>query len=139
MLVIITSLDHATITLENSTSATIPTKDGIISVLPGHVPLLSALGNGILSVTSESGTKKFAISGGALETDGQTLRILTDMAEDIAEDIETIRARKLEAEKLMQEAKESGDPISMERLIEIETEYQKDTAREQLAMGNHRN
>ena len=139
MLVIITSLDHATITLENSTSATIPTKDGIISVLPGHVPLLSALGNGILSVTSESGTKKFAISGGALETDGQTLRILTDMAEDIAEDIETIHARKLEAEKLMQEAKESGDSISMERLDEIETEYQKDTAREQLAMGNHRN
>jgi len=139
MLVIITSLDHATITLENSTSTTIPTKDGIISVLPGHVPLLSALGNGILSVTSQSGTKKFAVSGGALETDGKTLRILTDMAEDAAEDIETIRARKLEAEKLMQEAKESGDPISMERLIEIELEYQKDTAREQLAMGNHRN
>ena len=73
-----------------------------------------------------------------METDGNIIRILTDMAENEASDLETIRLHKQEAFKAMEEARASGDLISMERIIEIEQEYQKDTAREQLAMGNHR-
>lgn len=59
--------------------------------------------------------------------------MLADMIEDGGHDLSVIAACKLEAEKLMAEYRSKGDPISMESLLELEQQYLKDVAREQLA------
>ena len=43
---------------EAVTEAQIPAKDGYIGVLPGHAPLLSLLGSGVLSYTPQAGPRK---------------------------------------------------------------------------------
>lgn len=48
-------------------------------------------------------------------------------------DIDAIRAKKEEAHKLLEEYKTKGDSIEMETYIELEQQFLKESAREQLA------
>ena len=64
MQIIITSLDQHILQFDDIESVSIPTKSGIIGILPGHVPLLSALNSGVLSIVLKNGEKQvFAVSG----------------------------------------------------------------------------
>jgi F-type H+-transporting ATPase subunit epsilon len=66
------------------TEAELPGKDGYMGVLPGHAPLLSALGKGTLTY-SEGGTKHvFNIDGGFMEVFDNHVRVLADRAEAAA-------------------------------------------------------
>jgi F-type H+-transporting ATPase subunit epsilon len=62
--------------------ATIPSIDGLIGILPGHRPLVTALGEGTLTyrigVTSES----FEIRGGTAEILPESVLVFTELAED---------------------------------------------------------
>jgi F-type H+-transporting ATPase subunit epsilon len=63
------------------TEAELPGKDGYMGVLPGHAPLLSALGKGTLTYL-ESGTKHVVnIDGGFVEVFDNHVRVLADKAE----------------------------------------------------------
>ena len=63
------------------TEAELPGKDGYMGVLPGHAPLLSALGKGTLTY-SESGSKHVLnIDGGFVEVFDNRVRVLADHAE----------------------------------------------------------
>src|SRR5690348_1384909 len=87
----------------------VPTMDGQIGVLPGHMPLISVAKNGVISVRRNErdldiAMEHFAVSGGVVEVVDNTLRILVDEA-DHAEDINQAeaqaaheRALKLKAE-----------------------------------------
>jgi F-type H+-transporting ATPase subunit epsilon len=89
--------------------AVIPTKDGEITVLPNHIPLISALVSaGELKL--KKGIEEFFImvSGGFLEVQkGNKIIILADMAERV-EDIDEIRAEEArqKAKKLLEEKRE---------------------------------
>ena len=118
-----------------TTSVTVPTKTGIITVLPKHEPLVSALKPGVLSVTVDGKIQSFAIGGGVLETDGEKVTVLADMIEaGAAIDSVVAAKRKEEAERLLKEARESGT-TDMESLIALEEEYMKEEARVKLASG----
>ncbi len=95
----------------------LPTLDGVIGVLPGHMPLISAATHGIVSVRHNATDKDdmmdvFAISGGVIEVADNSLRVLVDEA-DNAEEISEAEAQKAyeSAKKMMAEAK---DQVSLE-------------------------
>ncbi|MDQ1344075.1 MAG: F-type H+-transporting ATPase subunit epsilon [Patescibacteria group bacterium] len=123
--------------LESSevSSVTLPTKTGVITVLPEHEPIVSALTPGVLSVTVGNKNVLFAIGGGVLETDGKTVTVLADMVEEGGTvGMEDAEKRKTEAARLLKEARETGT-TDMESLIALEEEYMKEEARVKLASG----
>lgn len=96
---------------------TLPTMDGYIGVLPGHMPLISAAANGVVHVRKTATERDdmrevFAISGGVVEVENNTLRILVDEA-DNADEISEAEAQKAfdAAQKMKAEAK---DQVSLE-------------------------
>jgi F-type H+-transporting ATPase subunit epsilon len=71
----------------------VPGLKGEIGMLPGHVPLVSALKPGVL-VILQGGKKKFyAVSSGFTEIDADQVTILTDTCEP-AEGIDGERAKR---------------------------------------------
>jgi F-type H+-transporting ATPase subunit epsilon len=80
------------------TEAQIPAKAGYIGVLPGHAPLLSLLGSGVLSYTPQSGPRRaMAIHRGFVEVLPDHVRVLANLAE-FAEEIDLEKARAAAAE-----------------------------------------
>ena len=66
---------------------------GQIGILPGHAPLVAALGSGPLRITDESGAvRRFAVRGGFLKVGDGKVTILVDQA--VAEaDVNASQAR----------------------------------------------
>lgn len=95
----------------------LPTLDGEIGVLQDHMPLISVATTGAVAVRRQprdpdSARDFFAINGGAIEIENNTLRVLVDEA-DHADDINEAEVQKAleRAEKLKTEAK---DQVSLE-------------------------
>ena len=96
----------------------LPTLDGNIGVLPGHMPLISVATDGIISVRKnekdpDDFMEHFATHGGVIEIADDTLRILVDEA-DHADEINEQEAQKAyeRAQKMKTEAK---DQLSLEQ------------------------
>ncbi len=68
-----------------------PGIDGQIGIMPGHIPLLSALAVGALYYRKDGKTTWAFVSGGFLEIAGNMVSVLAESAE-LAEDIDTARA-----------------------------------------------
>ncbi|MBV9294621.1 MAG: ATP synthase F1 subunit epsilon [Acidobacteriaceae bacterium] len=77
---------------EQVSEAELPGKNGYMGILPGHAPLLSALGAGVLTYGSGAGAHVLAIDGGFVEVFENHVRVLADHAE-FAQDIQVDRAR----------------------------------------------
>jgi len=65
-------------------SVVIPTVEGEIGILPGHIPLLTQVADGELRVTKGATTTYLVIGGGFAEIDGDKVSVLAERA--IAED-----------------------------------------------------
>ena len=97
-------------------SVVIPTVEGEIGVLPGHIPLLTQIENGELRVTKGAITQWLAIGGGFAQIDGDTVRVLAEHAiteEKIDEN--AVEAAMKRAEQQLKEAKDM-DPAQYEHL-----------------------
>ena len=81
-------------------AVSIPTGEGEITVLPGHLPVISAIKPGELRIKIAGKTDFFSITRGVAEIDGKLITVLTDAAERASE-IDEDRA-----EKARQKAKE---------------------------------
>jgi F-type H+-transporting ATPase subunit epsilon len=97
-------------------SVVIPTVEGEIGVLPGHIPLLTQVGYGELRVTKGGATQLLAVGGGFAQIISDKISILAESAineEKIDEHaVETAMKRAEEALK----GKDSLDPAEIERL-----------------------
>ena len=97
----------------------IPTVEGEIGILPGHIPLLTQVGAGELRVLKNGKTELLAVGNGFAEIDGDKVSILAESA--IAEEKIDVDA----AEKAMQRAqealrgKDSLDAAEVERFESI--------------------
>lgn len=95
----------------------LPTLDGEIGVMPGHMPLISVATTGVISVRRNSNDKDdmmdhFAISGGVIEVADNKLSVLVDEA-DNGDEIDEAEAQK--AYELAQKMKaEAKDQVSLE-------------------------
>ena len=65
-------------------SVVIPTVEGEIGILPGHIPLLTQVADGELRVIKGATTTYLVIGGGFAEIDGDKVSVLAERA--IAED-----------------------------------------------------
>jgi F-type H+-transporting ATPase subunit epsilon len=97
----------------------IPTIEGEIGILPGHIPLLTQVGAGELRVLKNGKTELLAVGNGFAEIDGDKVSILAESA--ITEE----KIDEAAAENAMQRAedalrgKDSLDAAEVERLESI--------------------
>lgn len=96
----------------------LPTIDGTIGVLSGHMPLISVATNGSIAVRHKAGEPDdmrdyFAVSGGVIEVSENKLTVLVDEA-DHADEVDEAEAKKAYelANKLKSEAK---DQVSLDK------------------------
>lgn len=96
----------------------LPTMDGQIGVMPGHMPLVSVASRGVIGVRRKATDRDdmmeyFAISGGAVEVSDNKLSVLVDEA-DASEEINEHEAQNAYelAKKMKAEAK---DQVSLEK------------------------
>ncbi len=97
-------------------SVVIPTVEGEIGVLPGHIPLLTQVEHGELRVAKGAETQFLAVSGGFAQIEGDTVRVLAENAiteEKIDEN--AVEAAMKRAEQELATAK-TMDPQELEHL-----------------------
>ena len=97
-------------------SVVIPTVEGEIGILPGHIPLLTQVEDGELRVSKGTTTQWLAVGGGFAQIDGDKVRVLAEHAiteEKIDEN--AVEAAMKRAEQELQEAKDM-DPQQYEHL-----------------------
>ena len=94
----------------------IPTVEGEVGILPGHIPLLTQVEDGELRVTKGGVTQFLAVSGGFAEVESDTVRVLAEHA--ISEekiDEKAVEAALKRAQDQLADAKHL-DPQQYERL-----------------------
>lgn len=97
-------------------SVVIPTVEGEIGVLPGHIPLLTQVEDGELRVTKGATTELLVVSGGFAQIDGDRVRVLAENAINEAKiDENAVEAALKRAEEQLREAKDM-DPAQYEHL-----------------------
>ena len=94
----------------------IPTIEGEIGILPGHIPLLTQIEDGELRVTKSGQTMWLAISGGFAQVEGDKVRVLAEHAIDEEKiDEKAVEAALKRAEEQLNEAAKL-DPSEFEHL-----------------------
>ncbi|HMB66083.1 MAG TPA: ATP synthase F1 subunit epsilon, partial [Patescibacteria group bacterium] len=106
---------------------TVPTKEGEITVLPKHLPLVSILIPGVLEFVNENNEREVvSVSGGFVEVLRNKVVILADTAERAEElDSEQVEEARKKAEQMVRETKRED----AERFAEISTSLAKELAR----------
>ena len=97
-------------------SVVIPTVEGEIGVLPGHIPLVTQVEHGELRVTKGATSSLLAVSGGFAQIDGDKVRVLAEHAISEEKIDETaVEAALKRAEEELKAAKDM-DPQQYEHL-----------------------
>src|SRR3954464_2878001 len=94
----------------------IPTVEGEVGILPGHIPLLTQIEQGELRVTKGNDTQLLAVAGGFVEVEGDRVHVLAEHA--ITEekiDEKAVEEALKRAEKELEDAKHL-DPQQYEHL-----------------------
>ena len=100
----------------------LPTADGVITVYPGHEPLVALAKSGVIKVReSKDGplndVEYFAVSGGVVEVDAKHVKVLVDEADHGEEIVEAETQAALErALKMRDEAK---DQVELEKAHQL--------------------
>ena len=96
-------------------SVVIPTVDGEVGILPGHIPLLTLVAHGELRVTKGGRPLNLAVSGGFAQVSGDRVSVLADFAiEDEKIDEHAAEAAMKRAEEDLKGA--NLEPAEVERL-----------------------
>ena len=94
----------------------IPTVDGEIGILPGHIPLLTQIEAGELRVTKNGSTEFLVIGAGFAEVQGDSVSVLAESAINEEKiDVNAVEEARRRAEAALKE-KYDMDPGEIERL-----------------------
>jgi len=97
-------------------SVVIPTIEGEIGILPGHIPLLTQVESGELRVAKGSQAQSLVVSAGFAQIEGDRVRVLVENAIDEEKiDTNAVEAAMKRAEQELREAKHI-DPQQLEHL-----------------------
>lgn len=112
------ALDRAPLRAE-AKEVSVPTTLGIITVLPGHAPLLITLDIGVMTANYVNGERHvFAINGGVLKVLNDEFLVLTDTVEMDAEiDIERAELARKRAEQRIKETADQRDEARAEAAL----------------------
>lgn len=120
-----------TVLKENIKQITIPTKNGEITILPNHIPLIATIQHGVIIIKKKDDSPEvLSVSGGFVEVLRNKVVILADTAE-MAEEIDIERAEEAHkrAEELMKEIKRTD----VETFTAINAQIAKELARTRAA------
>ena len=94
----------------------IPTVQGEIGILPGHIPLLTQVEAGELRVSKNGRTEYLAIGSGFAQIDGDKVSVLAESAIDEAKiDEDAVAKAQARAEEALR-GRDNMDPAEVERL-----------------------
>lgn len=94
----------------------IPTVEGEVGILPGHIALLTQVEDGELRVTKNGQTEYLVVGGGFAQVEGDRVRVLAEHAITEAKiDEKAVEAALQRAQEQMKAA-ESMDPNEFENL-----------------------
>ncbi len=103
---------------------TLPTAAGIITILPGHEPLLSVVTTGVITIRREKGDadthlEHYATYGGVLDVNPEATRVLVDEATH-GDDVNEAEAKKAHeaALKLRADAKNQVELDKAQQLVD---------------------
>lgn len=107
---------------ENLAMVTLPTTNGEVGIMSGHIPLITMLNEGAVLITREdSSIESIAIDKGYARCMGDVVSILTEAAIDVSklteDDIASAKKMAIEAAKKAREA--SIDVDELEKLEAI--------------------
>jgi F-type H+-transporting ATPase subunit epsilon len=101
---------------ETVDTVVIPTVEGEVGILPGHVPLVTQVGAGELRVTKGSATTLLVVGGGFAQVTGEKVSILADSAIQEEKIDENAVADAMKRAEDALKAKETLAPAEIERL-----------------------
>ncbi|APJ05024.1 ATP synthase F1 subunit epsilon [Silvanigrella aquatica] len=93
MRVVILTPNKRLLDLSGVTELYLPIENGVIGVLPGHAPMVSAVGTGVVIYTLNDSSGFFKVAGGVAEITGGSVNLLVDVGEE-ASQIDFDRAQK---------------------------------------------
>lgn len=104
----------------------LPSVNGPIAVLPGHVPLVTLLQPGVISMRRQKGDADtlldhIATSGGFVEITGQSVKVMADTAER-ADDIDELKIEEAKAAAKRQVYQAKDDVSYADAVARLETE-----------------
>jgi len=110
--------------------ATIPTKEGEVTILPDHIPLISILIPGVIEIKTKEKNKEIAaVSGGFVEVTKDKIVVLADTSEKAEEiNIEKAEEAKRRAEEIKKEIIHKDDIRFAEMSSKIEKEFARSSA-----------
>ena len=94
----------------------IPTLEGEIGILPGHIPLLTQVADGELRVTKGHETRGLVVGAGFAEIDGDRVKILAEFAVNENQIDESAVERAIQRAEETLKGREQLDPAEVERL-----------------------
>ena len=101
-----------------ATEVVLPGIEGQIGVLPGHLPLLTALDIGEMIVHTEQGKRRFVLEGGFAEVLRSKVTILTESCKGTDElEIEHARSLKDKAERDIRALEERSKTEAIEEEV----------------------
>ncbi len=119
--------ERVVLKIEEVKQVTVPTKEGEITVLPNHIPLVAFLQSGVVEVVTADDSKEVvSVSGGFIEVLKNKLVILADTAERAYEiDIDRAEEARKRAEQTIKEARR----FDRAKFIEVSVAIAKELAR----------
>lgn len=78
---------------KNVTEVYFPTEHGTVGVLPGHAPMVTAVGTGAVLYSQLNVSGFYKVNGGVAEVTGSTVTLMVDTAEEAC-DIDVERAQR---------------------------------------------
>jgi len=97
----------------------IPTVEGEIGILPGHIPLLTQVADGELRVTKGAETKGLVVGGGFAQIEGDRVKILAEFAINEAQIDENAAEKAIQRAEEALKGKQELDVAEVERLESI--------------------
>jgi F-type H+-transporting ATPase subunit epsilon len=102
-------------------SVVLPTPEGEVGILTGHLPLVTPIDPGEIRLETETGTESLAVDRGFAKVLGNTVSILTESAIEVAAiDMAQVEAAEARAEAAIRKAKEeNADPAEFEQFESV--------------------
>lgn len=112
----------------------LPTPNGEITVLPHHIPLITQVKPGELTIKKNNKVSHFVTGSGFVEVTGQTISILTDLAETS----DNLDEKKIEeAKKRAEEVMKQSHTLSGEEFARTAAELEKSLAQLHFKRKHH--
>ncbi len=101
-------------------SVVIPTVEGEIGILPGHIPLLTQVADGQLVITRDGKTELLIVGDGFAQVQGDVVSVLTEHAlEESKTDENAIDTAMKRAQEALKTSGSDMDPAEVERLESV--------------------